>query len=47
RLALLAAGFAAIGAVAGNPGLAMFAGLAAFTLFRMTALRILRRGRDG
>lgn len=47
RLALLAAGFAAIGAAAGNPGLAMFAGLAAFTLFRMTALRVLGRGRDG
>ena len=47
RLALLVGGFAAIGAAAGNAGIAMIAGLAAFTLFRMITLRILGPGRAG
>lgn len=46
RLALMAGGFTAIGSAAGNAGLAMIAGLAAFTLLRMGALHILRRNRE-
>lgn len=47
RQALLVGGFALLGAVAPDPAMAMIVGLVAFTLFRMIALRILRRAEVG
>jgi len=43
RLAFLVAGFAGLGAVAGNPGVAMIAGLAGLALVRLVAMRLVRR----
>lgn len=45
RLAFLVAGFAALGAVTNNPGVAMIAGLVGLALVRLIALRLLRGGR--
>lgn len=43
RLAFLLAGFAALGALAASPGVAMFAGLVGLALVRLVVLRLVRR----